>query len=158
VDYGSYKVTVTNAAGAVTSNVVTLSFNDSEANFAASYGLDPATNGAPAADPDNDGMNNKQEFFLGGNPTKSDNAQILPFVTKSTVNGSTVLVFEFNRRKAAAGIPFTVEYSTNLSNWTTAVNGQNNVTIVTTPLDANTDHITVTVPSSSVRAFLRLRL
>ncbi|MEA3188356.1 MAG: hypothetical protein QOD99_2186 [Chthoniobacter sp.] len=158
VNYGSYTVTVTNTVGSVTSAPATLSFNDPEANFAASYGLDPATSGAPAADPDLDGVNNKFEFFLGGNPTRADNASMLP-VSHYLTGAAPGLVFEFNRSKAAASMSYTVEYSTDLRTWTTAADGVNGVTVAITPVDANLDHVKVIVPAaSSPRVFAKLRL
>lgn len=129
-----------------------------QAAWAASYGLDPATNGAPAADPDKDGIQNNMEFFLTGNPTKVDKG-ILPVASYLSVNGIQALVFEFNRNKAAAAMAFTVEYTSNPSgSWTAAAHGQNGITIVTTPVDANSDHITVTIPYNGSKLFARVRL
>ncbi|MEA3186247.1 MAG: hypothetical protein QOD99_77 [Chthoniobacter sp.] len=154
-NWGNYTVNAINTSGTATSNVATLSFNDPEANFAASYGLDPATNGAPAADPDLDGMNNKLEFLLGGNPTHADDDSILP-VSHYLTGATPALVFEFNANIQAS---YTVEYSTDLKTWTTAVNGQNGVTVTSNHLDPNRDHVTVTIPApASPKVFARLRL
>jgi len=43
---------------------------DGYAQWAASYGLDPATDGAPGEDPDGDGFSNAMEFAFGTNPTE----------------------------------------------------------------------------------------
>ena len=62
----------------------------------------------------------------------------------------------FNVSTATA---FVVEYTSDLTgSWTTAVNGQNGITIVTSSVDANTEHITVTIPYSGAKLFARLRL
>ena len=130
----------------------------------ASYGLDPATNGAPSADPDGDDFNNKFEFFLGGNPTQADNT-ILPTSHPAT-SGPTGIVFEFDRLQDASSVAYVVEYAPDLSNSTTwtsaAVNGvgQNGATVGTgeSPRGSNFDHITVTIPTNAERIFVRLRL
>lgn len=156
-DRADYKVEATNPAGVATSNTVTLRFSNPQDDYMAKYGLDPATTGAPTADPDNDGISNRLEFFLGGNPTKADN-NIQPVTRYVSANGSQALVFEFNRNKVAAATAFTVEYTTDLTGtWTTAVDGQNGITIATTVLDANTDHITLTIPYSGAKLFAKLR-
>lgn len=150
-DWGSYSVVAMNPAGSTTSSAASLVVNDPLAQWANSNGLDPATTGTPAADPDNDSLNNKMEFFLGGNPRSADNG-ILPVTT--TIPGA--LVFEFNRNSAASAVAYTVEYTTDLSGvWTTAVHGQNGITIMT---NANTGHITVTIPNNGAKLFARLRL
>jgi hypothetical protein len=159
-DVGLYRVLVTNSlsGGTVISTASSLVI-DPERAFVESYGLDPATNGAPAADPDLDGIANRLEFFLGGDPTMADTG-ILPVSSyKSAADGGPALVFEFNRDTEADGVSYTVEYTTDLAGaWTTAVNGVNGITIVTTAIDANNDHITATIPSASSKLFARLRL
>ena len=45
--------------------------------WAQGFGLDPASDGAPGADPDGDGQTNKVEFALGGDPTDpANNAKV----------------------------------------------------------------------------------
>src|SRR5207302_805087 len=125
--------------------------------YVTSYGLNPSGNGAAGADPDSDHIPNLVEFALGGNPTVADTS-ILPAFTSSTVNGKPVAVYQFNRNKtAAASVTVAVEYSTDLSTWTTAIDGQNGVTITTTPVNASTDHVTVTF-SNATHIFARLRV
>ena len=137
----------------------TLAPADPLADFVAGFGLDPATIGAPAADPDSDGIANLLEFFLGGDPTEAD-AEILPAVAyQAPANGGPAIVFDFYRNTAAAGAAYVVEYSTDLNGtWTTAIHGTNGISIVTVPVDGNFDHITVTIPSAGPRLFARLRL
>ncbi len=158
-DWGTYTVVATNAVGSTPSSAASLVVNDPLAQWANGQGLDPATTGAPAADPDNDGVNNKTEFFLGGNPKKADNDAILPVASYSSSNGNQTLVFEFNRNKSASGVSYTVEYTYDLKGtWTTAANGANGVTVETTSVDANFDHIKVTIPITQNKAFARLKL
>jgi polygalacturonase len=142
----------------VTSSTATLTVITPFTAWAISYGLDPAGNGAVDADPDGDGVPNLLVFALGGNPTVAK-ANILPTGTVTTVAGSPVLVYQFNlNRAAAASVAVTVEYSTDLVNWTTAVDGQDGVSIGMTPVDSATEHITVTIPGGSPRLFARLRV
>jgi hypothetical protein len=102
-------------------------------------------------------MCNLLEFLLGGNPTQPDSKTKLP--SARLMPGGAALAFEFNRYKNAAGLTCTVEYSSNLTgSWTTAVDGVNGVTIVTTPVDSNFDHMTVTIPTSEAKLFARLRV
>ena len=52
--------------------------------WAATFGLNPATDGAPGADPDGDGQANNIEFGFGGDPTDGgDNAKIYPMTADS---------------------------------------------------------------------------
>ena len=55
--------------------------------WAIGYGLDPTGNGAPAADPDGDGLLNSSEFAFGTNPTVSNAA----LVQASTVAGQVLM-------------------------------------------------------------------
>ena len=119
----------------------------------------PADNAADNADPDGDGINNKLEFFLAGNPSHADATSILPTLTVPT-SGPAGFVYEFNRLKSASSMSYTVEYkySLDLASWTPAVDGDGGVTIVTTSHDTNSDHVTVTIPTSQQKVFVRLRL
>jgi hypothetical protein len=63
-------------------------------DWAASYGLDPQSDGAPGADPDNDGHSNWLEFAFGTSPVAADGALI-----RSRLSGEGV-TFEFLRREA----------------------------------------------------------
>lgn len=157
-DWATYTVTVTNSSGSITSSSATLTFSDPQTNYVASYGLDPATTGAPTTDPDADGIVNKLEFFLGGDPTMADPGILPAGSYLAAGSGGPALVFEFDRNTAAAGVSYTVEYSSDLTSWTTAVHGVDGITLVIVPVDANTDHITATIPSTGAKLFARLRL
>ena len=66
------------------------------------------TDPTPTGDPDGDGMTNQQEFAFGLDPT-----------TGASVNPCTPLLgnqFSYTKR-ATSGLTYTVEYSTDLTNW-----------------------------------------
>jgi hypothetical protein len=154
-DVGSYTCTVTNDVGTATSQPIILTLSDAYSEFASDYGLNPLTTGAPDFDYDKDGIPNLLEYLLGGNPTLS-NSGLLPTVTKAP--GSTHLVFTYKRKLAATGVTQVIEHSTSLSPpWTPAVNGAGGVTIITAPVDAQTEQVTVTIPSTSTSRFVRLK-
>ena len=156
-DAGSYTCTVSNDVGSVTSQSIHLEYADEFQAFAAGYGLNSVTTGAPVADYDNDGIPNLLEYLLGGNPTLP-NSGLLPVVTKAP--GSSNLVFIYKRKIAATGITQVIEHATSLSPpWTPAVHGAGGVTIVTTsvPGDATVEQVSVTIPSTSNNRFVRLR-
>ena len=69
------------------------------------------TDKTPTGDPDGDGLTNQQEFAFGLDPT-----------TGASVNPCTPLrgtQFSYTRR-ATSGLSYTVEYSTDLTNWNPA--------------------------------------
>jgi polygalacturonase len=121
-----------------------------------SYGLNSAGNGAMNANPSGDGVPNVMVYALGGNPTES-NLALLPAASLTTISGSPALVYQFDLNKAAAAaVAVTVQYSTDLINWTTAVNGQNGVAITTTSLNSSTEQMTVTISNGNPSLFARL--
>ena len=125
--------------------------------YAASYGLNSVTTGAPDADFDKDGIPNLLEYLLGGNPTLP-NSGLLPTITKAP--GSSNVVFTYKRKIAAEGLTQVIEHATSLSStWTPAEDGENGVTIVTAPVpgDATAEQVTVTIPSTSTSRFVRLK-
>jgi hypothetical protein len=83
-------------------------------SWAASYGLDPAGNGAPTADPDGDGYDNNLEFAFGTNPTVGT-----PALLSATRSGANVSV-SFLRLIGSASATYTVQTSSNLATgpWT----------------------------------------
>jgi hypothetical protein len=78
-------------------------------SWAASYGLDPATDGAPTADPDGDGYDNSLEFAFGTNPTVGT-----PALLAATPSGANVSV-TFVRLIGSASATYVVQSSSNLS-------------------------------------------
>ncbi len=152
---GSYTCTVSNDVGTATSQPTVLTLPDAFSAFVSGYNLDPLTTGAPGFDFDKDGVPNLLEFLFGSNPTLPG-GNSPPSITK--VPGSSNLTFTYNRKLAATGVTQVVEHSTNLSStWAPAIHGQNGVTLATTPVDATTEQVTVTIPSTTASRFVRLR-
>jgi hypothetical protein len=154
---GAYTCVVSNEVGTTTSQSILVELADAYQGYISGYGLNSVTTGAPEVDYDKDGVSNLLEFVLGGNPALAGTA-ILPTLTSTPITGGRNLVFSYRRRLAAAGIAQGVEYATSLAAaWTPAVHGQNGVLIATTPVDANTQQVTVTIPVVGGRAFARLK-
>jgi hypothetical protein len=169
---GSYTITASNSldtynvtAGAYAPNSAPVTATSAAATltvltpfqvWAASYGLNPAGNGAEDANPTGDGLPNLLVYVLGGNPTQT-NIALLPTATLTTVSNNPALVYQVNLNKAAAAAnPVTVQYSSDLVNWTTTVNGQNGVTIGTTSLNSSTEQTTATFSNVNPAFFARL--
>ena len=152
---GTYYVAVTNSVGTTNSAAATLTLTEPFAAYLSAYGL---TGTAPATDSDGDGISNLVEFVLGGNPTVSDTS-ILPMVSYTTSGGTTYLVYSFYTVANLGSATWTVEYSTDLSNWASAANGTNGVTITTTAYNASYNATTVTIPdtASGGKVFARFR-
>jgi hypothetical protein len=99
------------STGATTQNVaVTGTVNPPGTPYDAwadSYGLDPATTGAPTADPDGDSFSNAQEFAFGTNPTQGNAA-----LTQASVAGGNLTVTFIERD---SGVTYAVQNTTNLA-------------------------------------------
>lgn len=146
---GTYETTIgISATGAITSSMASSAtpFETWTLTFPA---LDTAAKRLPAADPDNDGLNNLMEFVLNGNPGISDPA-IAPDLDATGSN----FVFTFNRRDdSEPGATLRFQYGTDLTGWTNATIGAGNgvvgnATIVVTENAAGADAISVSVPKS----------
>ena len=83
-------------------------------SWAASYSLDPATTGAPTADPDEDGYSNNLEFAFGTNPTAGT-----PALLSATRSGGNVQV-TFVRLIGSSSATYVVQSSSDLATgpWT----------------------------------------
>lgn len=154
-DAGDYSVVVTNALGSATSNTATVTVASTASAYdtwATSQGLTSGNNGS-TADPDADGVVNLLEFALGGNPLSATSAPA-PVIARNGAN----LTFTYDL-KTAANAQYTVsaESSADLATWTTLANGVSGTSIATTPVDAETDRVVVTVPAAA-KLFLRLRV
>lgn len=156
-DAGSYTVVATNPVGTATSNAAAITVGAAVSPYAAwasAQGLSAGVNDGATQDPDADGVANLVEFALGGNPLSAASAPA-PTVARSGSN----LAFTYDVKTAAAAqFTVTAETSTDLAAWTAAVHGSGGVTIATTPLDASTNRVVVTIPASGARAFARLRV
>lgn len=94
--------------------------------------------------------------FSGSN-SNLPSSGLLPAITKAP--GSNNLLFSYKRKIAASGVTQVIEHATSVSPpWTSAVHGQNGVTIITSPLDAETEQVTATIPSTSTSRFVRLKV
>jgi hypothetical protein len=156
-DAGDYTVVVTNALGSATSNVATVTVQSASSPFdswATSQGLNSGNN-SPTADPDSDGTVNLVEFVLGGNPLSASSAPA-PVVAR---NGAD-LTFTYDV-KTTALTQFSVRAETTsdlAGTWTPVTHGSGGVTIATTPVNASTDRVVVTVSGAGARLFIRLRV
>lgn len=155
-DAASYTVVATNAVGSATSSaaVLTVASASPYDTWAASYGLDPAGNGAPTANPSGDGVVNLVKFALGGSPNLAGSTTL----PTATASGGT-LTFTYNLKVAAtAQYSVFAQSSTDLSSWSQVIHGVGGATIATSTLDATTDRVVVTLPASGARLFVRLRI
>lgn len=154
---GTYTCTVSNAVGSATTEPIILEYADAYQAYAASFSLNSVTSGAPDGDSDNDGIDNLLEFVLGGSPSASDPNLLKNATTTPAVTGRN-LVFFYDRKSAASSINVVIETSPSLTGtWTAAVHGVNGVVIASSALDANTQRVTATIPSTETRLFVRLK-
>jgi hypothetical protein len=114
-----------------------------------------------ATDSDNDGISNGIEFVIGGDPSgpDSDSNSLLQPVAMDNDN----LIFVFRRTTASASSNPFVEYSSDLSVWTKAQEGVNNVTITVAPAfyGSDIDKVTVVIPrnlAADSKLFARLKV
>lgn len=154
---GKYHVEVSNNGQTITSNPAVLTIANPYLAYVMAYGLNSESSGLANADPDQDGVPNIIEFFLGRNPTRFDPLSTLPqgFPNRSEPLG---IVFQFNRHQSAKAVPFEVEYTHDFETIQKATHGQNGVTIQSTPLNPIFDQITVTIPAEESRIFVWLKL
>jgi hypothetical protein len=130
--------------------------------WAAGRGL-TATNNAPQANPDLDSASNLAEFAYNLNPLVADARPITPTGTNGLpaahylpgVSGG-VLEVQFPRRKgpSAVGLTYTVEFSSNLTNWSAGL------APAVTGLNADWDRVTVrdALPGPNGHRFARVML
>lgn len=106
---------------------------------------------------DNDGIDNLLEFILGGSPTAT-NSNILKNATTTPAPGGRNLIFFYDRKTVANGISQVIETSPTLTGiWTPAVHGVAGVVISTSTLDAQTERVTATIPSTETKLFVRMK-
>lgn len=119
----------------------------------------------PTADPDNDGLDNSVEFVIGGQPNpanpNANSSALAPTISTDVGN----LIFTFRRTDLSfsqPGILITAQYGSDLTGWTTAVNGENGVAIVVTnDIETGVDQVQVSIPKSlatGAKMFARLNV
>lgn len=119
-DAANYTVVVSNVGGTVTSNVATLTVNQSgyatwrALKFTTLEAADNAVSG-PAADPDGDGVSNVVEYAFDTDPKSGAASASAPSVTATT----TEWIYTYTRPADRADLTYTVQASTNLTDWTT---------------------------------------
>ena len=117
---GTYTITytATDAAGNTGTATRTVTVVDTTADpydtWASSFGLDPATDGAPTADPDGDGIQNLLEQAFGGDPN-ANNINILPVSEILEDNGQSYLQISYRKPELDNGLTYTVETVTDLN-------------------------------------------
>ena len=144
----NYTVTASNAGGSTAASV-TIAVVSAYDGWASSYSLS-GPSALPTADPDNDGLNNNNEYAFGTNPTLSNTS--LMSATTSAGN-MTVTWIERN-----SGFTYAVQSTVNLV--TTAFANDASITVVAGPTDpappAGYTRKQFTVPATSNK-FFRVR-
>lgn len=99
---------------------VTVASSSNYDSWASGYGLNPATTGAPTADPDNDGFNNNSEYAFGTSPIAANGALL-----STSVSGSQLTVSWIQRN---TDLIYAVQSTANLAD-SFVDDGSVNVTI-----------------------------
>ena len=79
--------------------------------WASGFGLDPATTGAPTADPDGDSFSNAQEYAFGTNPTQGNGSLL-----SSTASGGNLVVTWLERSDVTYNVQSTGNLATSFAN------------------------------------------
>ncbi|MGC4013861.1 MAG: autotransporter-associated beta strand repeat-containing protein [Luteolibacter sp.] len=140
---------------------VTLTLSDAYSTWAGERGL-TGTDAARTADPDHDGMQNVFEFIFGSepNPAHADAYSIASF--PSATVGASSISYYFPRTQISVGVADPViQYSSDLSTWTPAVNGVDGVITQVIPngFGPGVDIFGAEIPlslSTSGRLFVRI--
>jgi autotransporter-associated beta strand protein len=126
---------------------------DAYPSWADSYGLTGAT-AEPTADPDRDGVPNVLEFHFDGHPLTGD----APGLTVAAVPGA--LRIQYLRRDDAESLQTILESTDDPGNgpWIPIQPGTGGITSSISENGPGPDSIQVTIPSTNVRQFYRLRV
>lgn len=153
---GTYYVVATNVLGSDTSEVATVTLSggaSAYATWASAQGLTTGVNDGSNQDPDGDGLSNALEFALGGQPLSATSA---PRPTFARVGSTYTFTYDV-KTDALSEFEVTAQSSTDLATWTNVVHGVGGVSLVTSPLDASTQRVVVTLPAGPARLFARIR-
>ncbi len=114
--------------------------------WASGFGLNPATTGAPTADPDGDSFSNAQEYAFGTNPTQGNGSLL-----SSTASGGNLVVTWLER----GDVIYNVQSTGNLA--TTAFANDGTVSVVEGPVSptppAGYTRKQITVPASGSKFY-----
>lgn len=127
---------------------------DAYFDFITTAGLDPAATGAPAADPDHDGLPNLLEFALGADPNTPDSA-LLPTLVPAA-GAPTRLTYTFTTPLAPDDPALQVEFTRDLTRWFPAT--LPDFDLQSTLLEPGRYLRTVTFPAFPTALFLRLKV
>jgi hypothetical protein len=153
------RATVGTTAGSGFDNVAILL--SGLANFdawAAGYGL-YGSNAVTSLDLEPDGLDNWNEYLLGGDPTVDDAAAVLPGYGINQESGTNWLEYVYRRRSdyLARGLVYTVEAATNLVSGTWSAEGVHDAGFG--PIDAEIDSVTNRVSTEEhPEQLIRLRM
>lgn len=117
-------------------------------------GTDPALNGEASADPDGDGMTNRQEYAFGLIPTSG--SSVNPIIEQLDKSNGT---FKYTRRAtpATTGLTYTVKTTTNLANWSKDVTATATQSVIGTAGSVETVQVTLTgAPLAAPKIFARV--
>ncbi len=153
---GNYTLVIerTNSLGESTSQNFTLTVTGgvTTVSFASWINTYPTlTDRTASGDPDNDGITNLMEYFMGLNPSLADAS-----ATQKSLVTSTGFSLTYRRAKTITGLSWAVEFSNTLPATLWSTTG-----VTETIVDKGTYHeVTATAPRSSTdpRKFLRLRV
>jgi hypothetical protein len=118
---------------------------------------------APTGDPNNDGINSLLEHALGIPSGAANPRSMLPAATIQTDSGTGAkyLSMQFRRRIQRSGLAYTVETSTNLSNWDDTGASVQEMSVTPTGdgvTEAVTVRVTPAMSASNTKGYVRLRI
>jgi hypothetical protein len=118
-------------------------------------GINPALNGEPGADPDADGVTNKEEYAFGLVPNSGSSSNPIVIALNKTAG-----TFSYTRRAtpASTGLVYTVTTSSNLVDWPADVAASAGQTVTGTAGGIETVQVTLTgAPLSASKLFVRVQ-
>ncbi len=118
----------------------------------------PSEDGDLEADPDRDGMNNLVEYALGGNPTNSDKAAVMPAYGLTEDSGTNWFTYIYNRRldAIARGLAYSVLATDDLVSgaWTNSAIEET----ASGPLAAGFESVTNRASTTQTNLFIKLQV